>query len=256
MASVSHFDVKESAMKNLVVKSIVSAALVAAAGASFAQTAPATAFGIVISATPVVQQVTVPKQVCTTTAVQNYQPGGGGALIGALVGGALGNQIGRGHGQDSRAVATVVGALGGGFVGNQIEAQNFPTQSCTTQNTIENRTVAQNVLYEYAGQRFNVQMPANGDFRPGTRLTLQLNAPAAAAPAPTPLQVYNTVPQSPVQTVTYVNPVAPVVYYYDSYAPYAPRYFYGSSYYAPRAVNYPVHHGFHHGVRDEHRNWR
>lgn len=229
-------------MKNIVIKSIVSTALLAAAGVTLAQSAPASAYGVVISSTPVVQQVTVPKQICTTTTVQSYQPAGGGALIGALVGGALGNQIGRGHGQDSRAIATVAGALGGGFLGNQIEAQNGyyvnqPTQQCHTQNTLENQTVALNVLYEYAGQRYTVQMPQDSNLRPGMRIALQVNAPVQAA--------------APIQTVTYVNPVAPVVYYYDSFAPSAPRYFYGAPYYAPRAASHPVH-----GVRDDYRNWR
>jgi uncharacterized protein YcfJ len=263
-------------MKNIVVKSVLSTALLAAAGVSFAQSGSGNAFGVVISATPVVQQVTVPKQVCTTTTTYNVQPSGGGALIGALVGGAVGNQFGRG---DGRAVATVVGALGGGIVGNQIEAQNYPGyatqhagQTCHTQNTVENRTIAQNVLYEYAGQRFNVQMPATGDFRPGVRIALQVqNQVAPAAPV---TQVYSTQPAypqqiytPPVQTVTYVQP-APTVVYYDTYDSYRPRYIYNSTpyysnYYAPRAVqrpvqviNYPVqpvrpHHG-----HDDYRNWR
>jgi uncharacterized protein YcfJ len=269
-------------MKNIVVKSVLSTALLAAAGVSFAQPGSGNAFGIVISATPVVQQVTVPKQVCTTTHVQHYQPGGGGAVIGALVGGALGNQIGRGHGQDSRAIATVVGALGGGFVGNQIEANNGyytsqPTQQCHTQNTVENRTIAQNVLYEYAGQRYTVQMPATGDFRPGVRIALQVqNQVAPAAPV---TQVYAPQPAytQPVQTVTYVQP-APTVVYYDTYDSYRPRYIYNSTpyyshqyapRYAPRVVSHPVHtvrpahpvrpvhHGVHHGYRhDDYRNWR
>ncbi len=235
---------KNIATKSIVIKSMVATALLAAAGVTLAQSGPANAFGVVISATPVLQQVTVPQQVCTTTTVQSYQPAGGGALIGALVGGALGNQIGRGHGQDSRAIATVVGALGGGFVGNQIEAQNYagqyPNQTCHTQNTVENQTVALNVLYEYAGKRYTVQMPATGDFRPGARIALHVEAP--------------------VQTVTYVNPVAPVVYYYDSFTPTAPRYFYNSNYYAPRAVQRPVH-TVRHPVRydrghDDYRNWR
>jgi uncharacterized protein YcfJ len=259
-------------MKSLVIKGIVSAALVAAAGASVAQSGVGNAFGVVISSTPVVQQVTVPKQICTTTTVHSAQPTGGGALIGAVVGGALGNQFGRG---DGRAVATVIGALGGGVLGNQIEVNNGyysnqtgqPVQQCRTENTVENRTVAQNVLYEYASQRFNVQMPATGDFRPGTRLALQVNAPVTAAPAP--LQVYNTVPQAPVQTVTYVNSAAPVVYYLDSYDSYRPRYVHSTPYYvAPRAVVRPLHpvqqvrhggHLGHHGYGghyDEYRNWR
>ena len=259
-------------MKNIVVKSVLTTALLAAAGVSFAQANAGNAFGVVISSTPVVQQVTVPKQVCTTTTTTyNAQPSGGGALIGAVVGGALGNQFGRGHGQDGRAVATVIGALGGGIVGNQIEAQNYlgyatqhAGQSCHTQNTVENRTIAQNVLYEYAGQRFNVQMPANGDFRPGVRIALQVQN--QVAPATPVTQVYSTQPvyTHPVQTVTYVQP-APTVVYYDTYDTYRPRYIYNSApyyapHYAPRAVqrpvqviNYPVRPHYGH---DDYRNWR
>jgi uncharacterized protein YcfJ len=238
-------------MKNIVIKSIVSASFLATAGVTLAQPGQTNAFGVVISATPVVQQVTVPKQICTTTTTQTLQPTGGGALIGAVIGGALGNQFGRGQG---RAVATAVGALGGGIVGNQIEAQNYPSQSCHTQNTVENRTVAQTVLYEYAGQRYTVQMPAEGNFRPGTHIELQVQAPVA-----------------PVQTVTYASPqpvfspVAPVVYY-TGFDHFAPRYIYSEPYYAaPRAVHRPVYAPVQRPVRvvnhdrlghDEHRNWR
>jgi uncharacterized protein YcfJ len=235
-------------MKSIVVKSIVSTALLAAAGVTLAQSAPASAYGVVISSTPVVQHVTVPKQVCTTTNVQTFQPTGGGALIGAVIGGALGNQFGRGQG---RAVATAVGALGGGILGNQVETQNGyyvnqPTQSCRTENTLENQTVALNVLYEYAGQRYTVQMPTESNLRPGMRIALQVTAPAPAA--------------APIQTVTYTNPtftyvnpqpaVLPVTYY-ETYDTYRPRYFYNAPYYAPRAATHPVH-----GVRDDHHNWR
>ncbi len=249
-------------MKNIVAKSIVSTALLAAAGVTLAQSGPANAYGVVISATPVVQQVTVPKQICTTTTTQYVQPNGGGAVIGAVLGGVLGNQIGRGHSSDGRAVATVIGALGGGLVGNQIEANSYPTQSCHTKNTVENRTVAQNVLYEYAGQRYTVQMPAEGDFRPGVRIALHVETPAQV--------------QAPVQTVTYTQPaysttyapayvpVAPTVYY-TGYDHFAPRYIYSEPYYAaPRAIQRPVYAPVHRPVRvvnhhrdhDEYRNWR
>jgi uncharacterized protein YcfJ len=235
-------------MKNIVIKSIVSTALLAAAGVTLAQSGPANAFGVVISSTPVVQQVTVPKQICTTTTVQNMQPTGGGALIGAVIGGALGNQFGKGQG---RAVATAVGALGGGLVGNQIEAQNYPTQTCHTQNTVENRTVAQTVVYEYAGQRYTVQMPAEGNFRPGVQIPLQVQAPVQSfAPA-----------IAPIQTVTYVRPqpsyvaAAPIVYY-TGFDHFAPRYIYSEPYYAPRAVRHPVHVVNHYRHHDDYRNWR
>jgi uncharacterized protein YcfJ len=267
-------------MKNIVVKSIVSTALLAAAGVTMAQSGPANAFGVVISSTPVVQQVTVPKQICTTTTTQYVQPNGGGALVGALVGGVIGNQIGRGQHSDGRAVATVIGALGGGLVGNQIEANSYPTQSCHTKNVVENRTVAQNVLYEYAGQRYTVQMPAEGTFRVGAQIALHVEAPAYV-----PAQVQAPVYQ-PVQTVTYTQPTyvrpqpsyiaAPTVYY-TGFDHFAPRYIYSEPYYAPRAVQRPVYrqpvqvvnyHGRpahpvhpahpvrHHRDWDEHRNWR
>jgi uncharacterized protein YcfJ len=256
---------KSIAVKSIVIKSIVSTALLAAAGVTLAQSAPTSAYGVVISSTPVVQQVTVPKQVCTTTNVQTFQPTGGGALIGAVIGGAIGNQFGRGNG---RAVATAVGALGGGIVGNQVEAQNGyyvnqPTQSCRTENTVENRTVALNVLYEYAGQRYTVQMPQESNLRPGMRIALQVEAPVQ--------------PAAPVQTVTYMRPqpvfapAAPVVYY-TGYDGYAPRYIYSEPYYTPRAVHRPVYnpahqprhpvqvvdyHGGHHGAHDGwNRDWR
>jgi uncharacterized protein YcfJ len=252
-------------MKNIVIKSIVSTALLAAAGVTLAQSAPASAYGVVISSTPVVQQVTVPKQVCTTTNVQTFQPTGGGALIGAVIGGALGNQFGRGQG---RAVATGLGVIGGGILGNQVEAQNGyyvnqPTQSCRTENTVENQTVALNVLYEYAGQRYTVQMPTDSHLRPGMRIALQVEAPVQ--------------PVAPVQSVTYVRPqpvfvpAAPVVYY-TGYDGYAPRYIYSEPYYAPRAVHRPVYnpvpqprhpvqvvdyHGGYRGERDGwNRDWR
>jgi uncharacterized protein YcfJ len=246
---------KNTAAKNIVIKSIVSTAFLAAAGVTMAQSGSANAYGVVISSTPVVQQVTVPKQVCTTTTVQTLQPTGGGALIGAVIGGAIGNQFGRGQG---RAVATAVGALGGGIVGNQVESQNGyyanqPTQQCHTQKTVENRTVAHTVLYEYAGQRYTVQMPAEGDFRPGVRIALQVEAPAPTV--------------APVQTVTYTQPtyapayapVAPIVYY-TGYDHFSPRYIYSEPYYAPHAVRQPVRQPVH-SVRhdrghDDQRNWR
>jgi uncharacterized protein YcfJ len=241
-------------MKNIAVKSIVSTALLAVAGVSFAQSGPANAFGVVISSTPVVQQVTVPKQICTTTQVQTFQPSGGGALLGAVIGGAIGNQFGRGQG---RVASTAAGALGGGLIGNQIESQNGyyvsqPTQQCRTENTLENRTVAQNVLYEYAGQRFTVEMPATGDFRPGTQIALQVAPQVQQAPVQA---VYNT----PVQTVTYIH--TPPVVYYESYDHLRPRYFHSAPYYnAPRAAAHPVypvrHDGRHQGYRDDYRNWR
>ena len=78
------------------------------------------------------------------------------------------------------------------------------TNTCTTQNFIENRLVGFSVVYEYAGQQHTVQLPQD----PGPTLQVHITpaAPAQAAapapivtlPAPTvlapPVVVYTPVP--------------------------------------------------------------
>ena len=108
----------------------------------------------VISATPILQQVAVPHQVCSDQQVAVQQSkSGAGAVVGAIVGGALGNAAG-GHGA-GRAAATVLGAVGGSVVGDRIEGSAEPelrtVQQCSTQTVYENRAVAYNVVYEFAG---------------------------------------------------------------------------------------------------------
>lgn len=155
--------------------------LAGGAGACVAQE-----MGRVISSTPVVQQVGMPRQVCTTQQVLSPTPkSGAGAVMGAVAGGALGNAVGQGGG---RAVATMLGVFGGAILGDRVEG-NAPTQmqnvqSCATQNFYENRNVGYNVVYEYAGKQYAVQMPSD----PGPYVQLQItpvgaNQPQAAAPA-------------------------------------------------------------------------
>ena len=113
----------------------------------------------VISSTPVVQQVAVPRQVCSNQPVVVEQPkSGGGALLGAVAGGAVGNAIGNGSG---RAIATMIGMGGGAVLGGSIEGSNTQVQNvqqCTTQTYYENRPSHYNVVYEYQGIQYNVQM--------------------------------------------------------------------------------------------------
>lgn len=115
----------------------------------------------VLSSTPVVQKIAVPRDVCYDETVT--VPGrrtGAGAVIGGIAGGAMGNAIGDGNG---RALATMIGLVGGAMVGNHIEAPRHATtqvvRNCTTQTHFENRTVGYNVVYQYAGVKYNVQMP-------------------------------------------------------------------------------------------------
>ncbi|MEI8031503.1 MAG: hypothetical protein WCH35_17145, partial [Comamonadaceae bacterium] len=66
--------------------------------------------GQVISSTPIMQQVGVPRQVCTTEQVAVQQPkSGAGALMGAIAGGAMGNAVGGGNG---KTAATMLGIFG------------------------------------------------------------------------------------------------------------------------------------------------
>jgi len=139
--------------------------------------------GRVISSTPLIQQVNVPRQVCTTeTVAVQQQKSGAGALIGAIAGGAMGNAVGGGNG---KAAATMLGLMGGAILGDQIEgapqSQFQNVQRCGVQNFYENRTVAYNVVYEFSGKQYSVQMPND----PGQTIQLQIS-PIAASQAPSP----------------------------------------------------------------------
>lgn len=206
-------------MKKAVLVTLIS---LAGAGAAQAQTE----VGRVLSSTPVIQQVAVPRQVCTNQQVVVQQgPTGAGAAMGALAGGAMGNAIGDGSG---RAIATVIGLVGGAILGNNIErpgSQVQNVQQCSTQTYYENRAVSYNVVYEYAGRQYQVNMPND----PGLSVPLQVTpvmpatqvqpaAPSAVMPAPTVMA-----PAPIVQT--YVTP-APVYYAAPAYPVYQRPYYY------------------------------
>lgn len=159
--------------------------------------------GQVISRTPVFQQVATPRQVCTPVAVSSAAPtSGAGALMGAIAGGAIGQQIGGGTGQ---ALATMAGVVGGALLGDRIEspaASNTTVQQqCTVQTVYENRLTGYNVVYEYAGKQYNVQLPQD----PGPTIALQIS-PVAAPASPTPVA-----PMAPVAAPAPVIVQPPVV---------------------------------------------
>lgn len=150
----------------------------------------------VISSTPVVQQVSVPRQVCSTQPVITEAPkSGAGAVMGALAGGAMGNAIGDGSG---RALATMIGLVGGAMVGNNIEGASQQVQNmqqCGVQTAYENRTAYYNVVYEYADKQYSVQMASD----PGPYVRLQV----------TPVGAMPSQPQAAVQP-GFVQPSQPV----------------------------------------------
>lgn len=156
--------------------------------------------GQVISRTPIFQQVATPRQVCSAVSVPApATTSGAGALMGAIAGGAIGQQIGGGTGQ---ALATMAGVVGGALLGDRIESPNpggnAVQQQCSLQNVYENRLTGYQVVYEYAGKQYSVQLPQD----PGPTIALQISPVAAAvSPAPTP---------APAPAAVIVSP--PVVY--------------------------------------------
>lgn len=173
--------------------------------------------GRVISSTAVIQQVGVPRQVCTTDQV-TVQPSksGAGAAMGAIAGGALGNAVGDGSG---RTIATILGFVGGAVLGDRIEgapaAQTQNVQRCSTQTFYENRTVGFNVVYEYAGRQYTVQLPND----PGPTIRLQVTPVEGASKITSSLNSVSTVTsvvEAPIVVVqrapTLVTPIYRYVY--------------------------------------------
>jgi uncharacterized protein YcfJ len=173
--------------------------------------------GQVISRTALFQPVAVPGQVCANTPITVQPPhSGAGALMGAIAGGAVGSQIGGGQGQ---ALATMAGVIGGAILGDNIEkpapAQTINQTTCTLQSAYENRLVGYQVVYEYAGKQYTVQLPQD----PGPTIALQVSpvglATAPAAPAAPPVAPPGIAQPQVVYTQPAVVYGAP--YYYNPY---------------------------------------
>jgi hypothetical protein len=139
--------------------------------------------------------------------------------MGAIAGGAIGNAVGDGSG---RAIATMIGLVGGAILGDKVEGPGQPqtqnVQTCNTQNFYENRTISYNVVYEYAGKQYTVQMPSD----PGPYVKLQITPISQTQPQDLAVQTYATAPsappivqvQAPAQWVT-----QPVIVVSDAYYP-------------------------------------
>jgi uncharacterized protein YcfJ len=179
--------------------------------------------GRVISSTALITQVSTPRQVCNQEVVQVTTPAarqdghsGAGALIGGLIGGAFGNSIGQGNG---RAAATALGLFGGAILGDRIGGEQNATvqpgttssqtvNRCSTQNVLENKVTGYQVVYEYAGKQYSVQMPND----PGPTIPLQVTPvlPAQAPAQPVPNRVISQAP-APAPEVFVAQASTPVV---------------------------------------------
>lgn len=166
----------------------------------------------VISSTPVVQQIAVPRRVCSIEQVAVQQPkSGAGALMGAIAGGAVGNSVGGGSG---RAVATMLGTFAGAVLGDKVEgapaAQAANVQRCVVQNFYETGATVYNVVYEFAGKQYTVQLPKD----PGPTLMVQV-APVGVAASSSPAAAAPVMPQTVFEapsTLMVVPTVSPTYY--------------------------------------------
>jgi uncharacterized protein YcfJ len=248
-------------------KVFVISTLAAAAGLASMPVSAEDILARVISSTPVVQQVAVPRQVCTNEAVVTQSPkSGAGALMGALAGGAAGNAIGNGGG---RAAATMLGLVGGAVLGDRIEGPNNQLQNmqrCSTQTYYENRPSHYNVVYEYQGTQYNVQM-AND---PGSYVRLQVTPVGALQNSPQP---YPPQPSQSAQPQTYMQPPPvqqqqqqvyeqpegyPTYYVAPAQPVYVQPYYARPSYYAPfyPPIGLSLNFGYSRGFGGGHRHWR
>ena len=190
-------------------KTVIFSTLIAAATlAGVATGANAQEQGRVLSATPLVQQVGIPQQVCgNETVYGGNRTSGAGSVIGAIAGGAAGNAVGKGGG---RAAATMIGVLGGAILGNQIEGNGQPqyqnVQRCSTETYYENRTMGYDVVYEYAGRQYTTRTTND----PGQFIALTVQpAGQTYSTQPQPYAQQGIVSQPGVVTSTYSQPQYP-----------------------------------------------
>ncbi|MDI1362162.1 glycine zipper 2TM domain-containing protein [Methylotenera sp.] len=153
-----------SFVKNVRVKMLVPALLTAV----FAVPAMADQYSDtarVLSSTPQIERVNVPRQECRTEyQQQSYSNGGNnsmaGAIIGGIAGGLLGNTVGRGNG---RVAAAAVGAGVGAIAGNSIAnnqrgyggTRSVPVQTCYQVDNWQSVTTGYLVSYEYNGRTYS-----------------------------------------------------------------------------------------------------
>lgn len=193
-------------------KTVLAGAVTLALG--FAGAAGAQAYGDVarvVSATPIVERVTVPRRDCRVEQVSGYEERriagdgyrragndgiGPGAILGAIVGGVIGHQFGNSTG--GRDHGTAAGAIVGGLIGNSVErdaqaatpsdgmVERTPVtrevQRCQDAPDSRERVVGYDVRYEYNGREFRTRMP----YDPGTEMpvNVEVRPPVARALPP------------------------------------------------------------------------
>jgi hypothetical protein len=132
--------------------------------------------------------------------------------------------------------------VGGSVVGDRIEGspdtELRTVRQCSTQTTYENRAVAYDVIYEFAGKEYSAQMQHD----PGPTLAMQIG-PVGAMDNAQQRQTYAA------DIPVYEEP-APLVLAQPTYPVYYPRPYY----YPPVSLNFGL--GYWGGGYRGHRHWR
>ena len=133
----------------------------------------------VLSVTPQVERVNVPREECHTDYTrESYSNSGsrdiGGAIIGGIAGGLLGSQIGKGNG---RVAGAAVGAATGAIVGDRIDnsdrrtyASSRPVERCVTVDDWQTVTRNYLVTYRFDGRDYTTVMP----YDPGRNIRIRV----------------------------------------------------------------------------------
>ncbi len=182
-----------SFVKNMRVKMLVPALLTAVFAAPAMASDQYSDTARVLSSTPQMERVNVPRQECRTEyQQQSYSNGGNnsmaGAIIGGIAGGLLGNTVGRGNG---RVAAAAVGAGVGAIAGNSIAnnqrgyggTRSVPVQSCYQVDNWQSVTTGYLVTYEYNGRTYTTvtndqpgrYIDVNVAIEPRSRVVSQVN---------------------------------------------------------------------------------
>ena len=127
----------------------------------------------VISATPIFERVSEPRQECTPDrAAAPQERSLVGPIVGGVAGALLGSQVGRGNG---RTAAAAGGAIAGAVVGDRIDNRQSaaqPGQRCRTVEMSRDVIRGYTVVYRYNGRNITTSVP----YDPGPSIRVGISA--------------------------------------------------------------------------------
>lgn len=173
-------------MKRFIIANLLIAPFLAAQAQDYTDNAR------VRNAEPVYENISVPREECSSRWIQEPSRRSGGyerrdrnyapAIIGGLAGGVIGHQFGGGAGKDAAtALGVVLGAMAGDQHGNrdvyardddrEYGVSQREVKSCRTVYDNQSRLTGYRVAYEYRGQQFTT-MTRN---HPGNELLVRVS---------------------------------------------------------------------------------